>query len=125
MAVRRFTEIIYDDGTAPEPRAQRYAAPPRSAALAYKIGPVLDGMPGLTHGLGKGVLLVVEAPLAVVVHFDQMTERAARAEKLPFGVLALDFGGESLGHRHSLTKNRKNWIKPAASWRDFTFKIGR
>jgi hypothetical protein len=59
---------------------------------------MIDGLSRLSDSLGKSVLAVEGLPLAAVVELHQMAQGATGAEELPFGVLALDFHGEGLGH---------------------------
>jgi hypothetical protein len=59
---------------------------------------MVDGLPRLTDGLGEGVFLVKLAPTAAVIQFDEVTQRPARTKQLTLGVLALDGGGQRLGH---------------------------
>ena len=69
-----------------------------SLLFVKHVRPMVDGLSRLTDGLGKYVLLIEAAPLATVVHFDEMTQRLARAEKLPFDSLAVNIGRDGLGH---------------------------
>src|SRR5262245_5105882 len=88
----------------------------RGVALGDDAGPMVDGLARLADSLGEGVLAIEVLPLAAVVELDEMAERAAGAKKLPFGVLALDFGGKGLGHgpwhctlkARSVIESRKN-----------------
>ena len=66
--------------------------------LGHDIGPMIDGLPRLADRLGEGVLAIVGLPLAAVVELHQMAQGTTGAEELPFGILALDFHGECLGH---------------------------
>ena len=70
-----------------------------SVAPAHDLRPMLDGVPRLADHLGKCVLLVVEAPLSLVIHLDEMSQRLPGAEKLLFSSIALDCDCEGLGHR--------------------------
>ena len=57
---------------------------------------MLDCLARLAHRGGKRVLFLIEGlPLAAVVEFHQMTERAARAKQLPLRILALGIRGQS------------------------------
>ena len=59
---------------------------------------MIDNLPRIAHGVGKRVLfLIVDFPLAAVIKLDQMTERAARNEELPFRILTLGFRRQGLG----------------------------
>ncbi|HTH32769.1 MAG TPA: hypothetical protein VL976_00180 [Xanthobacteraceae bacterium] len=79
---------------------------------------MIDNLPRIAHGVGKRVLfLIVDFPLAAVIKLDQMTERAARNEELPFRILTLGFRRQGLGqggfccHKlrsGSFGKSRKN-----------------
>src|ERR1700733_5585921 len=72
-------------------------------APADDAGPVIDRLPCIAYRFGKRFFfLVVEAPLALIVHLDQMGQCPPGAEKLAFGIVALDFGSQSLGHRLSV-----------------------
>lgn len=65
----------------------------RAAQPVDQAGPMLDGLACLADRLGKRLFLfVVHAPMALVVHFDEMSQCAAGSEQLPLGVIALDFG---------------------------------
>jgi hypothetical protein len=66
--------------------------------LGDDVGPMLDGLPRLADRLGEGVLFVEVFPLAAVIQLHQMTQGTAGPEQLPFGILALNFDGERLGH---------------------------
>ena len=59
---------------------------------------MIDGLSRLPDSLSKSVLAIEGLPLAAVVELHQMAQGAAGAEELPFGILALDFHGEGLGH---------------------------
>ncbi len=59
---------------------------------------MFDGVPRLADRLGKCVLLVVESPLSLVIHLDEMNQGLPGDEKLPFGIATLDFDCEGLSH---------------------------
>jgi len=60
---------------------------------------MIDRLPRFAHRGGKRVLFLIEDfPLAAVVKLDQMTERTARGEELPFRILALGFRSQGLRH---------------------------
>jgi hypothetical protein len=59
---------------------------------------MIDGLSRLTDRLGERVLAIEGLPLAAVVELHQMAQGPPCAEKLPFGILALDFHGECFGH---------------------------
>ena len=60
---------------------------------------MIDRLPRFAHRGGKRVLFLIEDfPLAAVVKLDQMTERTARGEELPFHILALGFRRQGLRH---------------------------
>jgi hypothetical protein len=59
---------------------------------------MIDRLPRLTDSLCKSVLAIKGLPLAAVVELHQMAQGTTGAEELPFGILALDFHGECLGH---------------------------
>jgi hypothetical protein len=60
---------------------------------------MIDGLPSLANRFGKSFFLFVEeAPLALLVHLDEMSQGAPGTEQLPFGVVALDFRGAGFGH---------------------------
>jgi hypothetical protein len=60
---------------------------------------MFDGLSRFADRLGESILFVVMAPLSTVIHLDEMTQCATGAEELLFGITALDFDGEGLGHR--------------------------
>ena len=59
---------------------------------------MIDGLPRLADRIGERVLAIEGLPLAAVVELHQMAQGAPGAEELPFGILALNFHGEGLGH---------------------------
>jgi hypothetical protein len=59
----------------------------------------------LADRFGERVLFVVQAPAIAIIQLDQMSQRPARAKQLAFGILALNVGGQGLGH------DRKAWLK--------------
>ena len=84
----------------------RAAASAYAVAMADDIVPMLNSMPCFADSFRESVFsLIVQAPLAAVIHFDEVRQGALGAKKLAFGVVALNFGGQLLGHRqHSAAK---------------------
>ena len=60
---------------------------------------MVNGLSRLADRPGEYILFIEAAPLPAVIHRDEMIQCLARAEKLPFGFLAVAIGRECLGHR--------------------------
>jgi hypothetical protein len=63
---------------------------------------VVDRVSRLAHRVSEHLFFVEILPHAAVVELDKMGQGTAGPEKLPFGILALNFDGRSFGHGFSV-----------------------